>query len=343
MFRPEGVYPAMMTSFDEGGEINEPVMRDMVDFIIDRGAHGLFPVSTCGEFVYMSLEQRKQTMRIVFEQARGRVPVVSGIGATCPLKSIELAKYAKELGCEGVVLLAPYFFVRTQDIVEKYVEVVAQAVDIPLILYNIPFFTNPILPDTVEKLGRIPNIVAIKDSSGNTINLMNNIDQSRAVNPDFHVLIGYEEGLFPALMAGAKGCFTASVGIIPEIMRDIYDCTMRGDLERAREIQYSILGLIRLMKIPPFPLGFKVGMEARGFPMGPPRHPLSDEQEKIYVRVRQEIFEYIDRLVGPGSRYAGQTTSPASANGGNGTSAPDIERIVREVLAQMSSQAARMR
>ena len=333
MFRPQGLYPAFMTAFDQSGNMNEPVVRDMVDFMIERGVDGIFPGSTCGEFVHMDLNERKRLIEIVVDQVRGRVAVTPGIGATCPRKSVELAEHAKQLGCDAVVLLAPYFFVSTQDIVEKYVEVVAAAVDIPVVLYNIPFFTNPILPDTVEKLCRLPNIVAIKDSSGNMVNLVNNIDQSRQVNPDFHVLIGYEEGLYPALMAGAKGCFTASVGIIPEVMRDIYDSTMRGDYDHARERQYSILRLIRLMKVPPFPLGFKVGMEARGFPMGPPQQPLSSQQEQVYVRVRSEIFEYIDRLVGP--KAQARPSEGASTSGDGAPSPADIERIVRQVLTEV--------
>ncbi|MCK5526064.1 MAG: dihydrodipicolinate synthase family protein, partial [Candidatus Latescibacteria bacterium] len=187
MFRPQGIYPAMMTPFDDRGEIHEPVVRDIVDFVIEKGVDGIFPVSTCGEFVHMDLGQRKRLMELVVDQNRGRVPITPGIGATCPNQSIELAEYAKQLRCDAVVLLAPYFFLNTQDIVEKYVEVVARAVDIPLILYNIPFFTNPILPDTVEKLCSLKNIVAMKDSSGNMINLLNNIDQARKVDSDFHV------------------------------------------------------------------------------------------------------------------------------------------------------------
>ena len=332
MFRPQGVFPAMMTPFDDRGEINEPVVRDMMDFMIEKGVDGIFPVSTCGEFVHMSLEQRKRLIEIVVDQNRGRVPITPGIGATCPNKSIELAQYAKQVGCDGVVLLAPYFFINTQDIVEKYVEVVAHAVDIPLILYNIPFFTNPILPDTVEKLCRIPHIVAIKDSSGNMINLLNNIDQSRKVDPNFHVLIGYEEGLFPALMAGAKGCFTASVGIIPEIMKAIYTNTMEGNYDRARELQYSILELIRLMKIPNFPIGFKAGMEARGFPMGPLRQPLSAKDETTYQRVKGQIFDYIHRLVGSPNRPVAESPSPSDR-------IPDraeVERIVKQVVEQLA-------
>lgn len=334
MFRPQGVFPAMMTPFDDRGELNEPVVRDMVDFMIEKGVDGIFPVSTCGEFVHMSLEQRKRLIEIVVDQNRGRVPITPGIGATCPNKSVELAQYARQLRCDAVVLLAPYFFINTQDIVEKYVEVVAHAVDIPLILYNIPFFTNPILPDTVEKLCRIPNIVAIKDSSGNMINLLNNIDQARKVNPDFHVLIGYEEGLFPALMAGAKGCFTASVGIIPEIMKAIYTHTMEGNYDQARERQYSILALIRLMKIPNFPVGFKAGMEARGFPMGPLRQPLPAKDEATYQRVKGQIFDYIHRLVGS-PEHPVLEPSPSSEH------RPDraeVERIVKQVVEQWAGK-----
>lgn len=342
MFHPEGIYSAFMTSFRPDGSMNEQVIRDMVEFMISKGVDGIFPVSTVGEFVHMSMEERKRLMKIVVEQAKGRVAIVAGIGASCPRKSVELARYAKEIGADAVVLLAPYFFINPQDIVEKYVEVVARSVDIPLILYNIPFFTNPILPDTVERLCRIPNIVAIKDSSGNLINLMNNIEQSKKIRDDFNVLIGYEEGLFPALMAGAKGCFTATVGILPEIMKDIYTSTLRGDYQRAREVQFSIIGLIRLMKVPLFPFGFKAGMEARGFPMGPPLQAFSAQQEEVYQRTKAEITEQIGKLVAGYS--VGSTTVPTYESRDFSTQRKsiastdmDIEKIVRQVVSELST------
>lgn len=335
MYRPEGINVAFMTPFTNEGRIDEQVVREMAEWLVVKGVHGIFPVSTCGEFMHMSIEERKWLMDVTIDQVRGRCAVTPGIGATCPRQSIALARHAKESGADAVVILAPYFFTNTQDIVEKYVEVVADAVDMPIVLYNIPFFTNPILPQTVERLAQRSNIVAIKDSSGNLVNLMNNIDLATSVRPDFHVLIGYEEGLFPALMAGAKGCMTATSGILPEIMLDIYNSYKRGDYQNAYERQRSIIKLIRLMKIPNFPQGFKWGMEARGFRMGPPQQPISEAHAPAAYRAKEEIEAEIHRLLGT----IGAAAAPAhAALAGAAPAQPaseQIETLVRQVIAQL--------
>jgi len=332
MYRPEGINVAFMTPFTDDGRIDELVVREMAEWLVNKGVHGIFPVSTCGEFMHMSIDERKWLMDVTIDQVRGRCAVTPGIGATCPRQSIALAKHAKESGADAVVIMAPYFYTNTQDIVEKYVDVVADAVDIPIVLYNIPFFTNPILPETVARLCQHPNIVAIKDSSGSLVNLMNNIDLATSIRPDFHVLIGYEEGLFPALMAGAKGCMTATSGILPEIMLDIYNSYKAGNYQRAFERQRSIIKLIRLMKIPNFPQGFKWGMEARGFRMGPPQQPISDAHAPAAYRAKEEIFAEIHRLIGSA------TTAPVATVASEAATAPtgqDIEAIVRQVIAQL--------
>ena len=142
MFYPEGVYVAMLTPFDGDGAINEEEVRRMVDFAIDRGVDGLFPVSTVGEFIHMTLEEKVRLTETVVDQSRGRVKVTPGVGTTHPDHSIELARKAKKLGCDGVVVAPPYFYPLSQEMIEKYFETIADAVDIPIIIYNIPLFIN---------------------------------------------------------------------------------------------------------------------------------------------------------------------------------------------------------
>ena len=154
MFMPEGVYVAMITPFEEDGSLNDGEMRKIVDFQIEKGVDGLFPVSTCGEYIHMTLEEKVQLMEVVYDQARGRVPVTPGIGGSHSAESIYLAKKAREIGCSAVVIPAPHVIPLSQDMIETYYETIIDAVDIPVILYNIPMFTQPLSYDVVKRLSR---------------------------------------------------------------------------------------------------------------------------------------------------------------------------------------------
>jgi len=292
MFRPEGVYVAMVTPFYEDGSINEDTLRRMVDFQIERGVDGLFPVSSVGEIVHLTQEERVRLMEIVVDQARGRVAVTPGVGTTLPSHSIFLAGKAKELGCEGVVIAPPYFYPLSQEMVERYYETIADTVDVPIILYNIPLFTQPLSYDVVERLSRRPNVVGMKDSSGSMVDFVHFMDKVRLIGEEMAFLTGREDIFFPALMVGAKGCMA---GILPEVMVGIYRAWKNGDYDRARDLQFSILLLIRAMFSLPFPLGFKVALEVRGFEMGPPRQPLSDGERSKFNATRI----WIENIMGP--------------------------------------------
>jgi len=295
MFQPQGVYVAMLTPFGEDGSINEEILRRMVDFQIDRCVDGLFPVSSVGEIVHMTQEERVRLMEIVVDQSAGRVPVTPGVGTSHPAHSIFLAQRAKELGCSAVVIAPPHFYKISDEMVEKYYETIADAVDIPIILYNIPLFTQPLHYDVVKRLSRRPNIVGMKDSSGSMVDLIHFMDKVRLVGEQLTFLTGREDTFFPALMLGAKGCMTAMSGILPEVMVGIYRAWKAGDYDKARELQFSVLLLIRACFSLPFPLGFKIALEVRGFPMGPPKQPLSEAERFKYRTMRSRI----QKIMGP--------------------------------------------
>ena len=297
MFKPEGVYVAMITPFKEDGSLNEAEMRKIVDFQIERGVDGLFPVSTCGEYIHMTREEKVRLMEVVYDQAQGRVPVTPGVGGSHSSESIYLAEKAKEIGCSAIVLPAPHVIPLSQDMIEKYYESIIDAVDIPVILYNIPMFTQALSYDVVKRLSRRKNVVGMKDSSGNMVDFLHFMDKIRLVGEDLNMLTGREEMLFPCLMMGAKGCMTAMAGILPEIMVDIYEAWKSADYEAAREHQYSFLPAIRGMTALPFPMGFKAAMETRGFKMGPPKQLFSDAEQFKFKTMRARIEKVMAPIV----------------------------------------------
>jgi N-acetylneuraminate lyase/4-hydroxy-tetrahydrodipicolinate synthase len=289
MFKPEGIYVAMLTPFSDDGAISEEELRRIVEFQITSGVHGLFPISSVGEFIHMSQEEKMRMMEIVVDQNRGRVRVTPGVGSSHPAESISLAQKADELGCDGVVVAPPYYIPLSQENIEKYFETIADAVDIPILLYNIPLFTQPLSYDVVKRLARRDNVVGMKDSSGSMVDFMHFMDKIRIIGEDINILTGREETLFPCLMVGGKGCMTATSGILPEIMLGIYDAWKAGDYDKAKELQFSVLLAIRAMFSLPFPLGFKVALEMRGFAMGPPKQPLSDAERFKFTTMKTRI------------------------------------------------------
>jgi N-acetylneuraminate lyase/4-hydroxy-tetrahydrodipicolinate synthase len=237
---PEGAIVAMLTPFDDRGKVNEVEVRKLVNFLISRGVDGIFPVASCGEYAHTDMGERKFLIDVVMDETNGRVDVIPGTGATCYHQSIELAQYAKEKGCSAVVLHGPYFFQNTQDAVEGHLKKVAESVDIPIFLYNIPFFANEVTPAMVENLCNMKNVVGIKDSSGNMVNVMNLIEMTKKVDPDFKVLVGAEEIMLPALLMGGRGCMTATAGIFPEFMTGIWKSFCNGNINLARNLQFAI-------------------------------------------------------------------------------------------------------
>ncbi|MGM0365609.1 MAG: dihydrodipicolinate synthase family protein [Actinomycetota bacterium] len=288
---PEGVIVAMLTPFDEQGKINEIEVRRFVNFLIDKGVDGLFPVASCGEYTHMDMGERKFLIDVVLDETAGRVPVIPGSGATCYHKSIEIANYAREKGCQGVVLHGPYFFQNTKDVVEGHLRKVAESVNIPIFLYNIPFFANEVTPQMAESLCNMPNVVGIKDSSGNMVNVMNLLEMTRKVDPDFRVLVGAEEIMLPALLMGGRGCMTATAGIMPEFMVGMHESYKNKNIQNAYNLQFAILPLIREMKSVNFPQGFKEALDLRGVKVGPPmmNYPPKDLAKISDLKTRLEL------------------------------------------------------
>ncbi len=292
MFRPQGVYPAQLTPFDDDHRVNEPVFRRLLEFGIERGLAGIFPVSSVGEGIHMDFAEKCRCMEITVDQVNGRIPVTPGIVASTPDECVRLAKHAGSIGCEAVVVTPPYFYKPDGAMVERFFETIIEKSDIPIILYNIPLFTSPLGYDTVKRLSRYENVVGMKDSSGSMVDFMHFMDKIAIAGADISMLTGREENLLSSLLMGAEGCMTATAGIFPEIMVGIYDAWKAGNLEQALALQKSILVVIRTMFAAPFPIGFKLALELRGFNMGPALIPPShaDSYQIHIVRSRLKML-----------------------------------------------------
>lgn len=289
MFRPQGVYVAMMTPFREDGTVDEEVLRDITEFLIEKGVHGLFPVSSVGEGVHLLHEEKILVMKAVAEEAKGRVPVTPGVGTTNPAYSLVLAAKARELGCQAAVVAPPYFYPISEAMVEAYFHRIVRGSPIPIIVYNIPLFTQPISATTLGRLSLDPNVVALKESSGSMVQFLHFIDEVRKTGGDIAFLAGREDMFFPALVMGAEGCMVATAGFLPEVILAIYRSWQQGKWERAKRLQMEVVSIVRLCFSVAFPIGFKLAMECRGFKMGPPKQPVSESESKKLEELKEAL------------------------------------------------------
>ena len=293
MFLPKGIIAAMVTSMFDDESLNEQEIRNQVDRQIAAGVDAVFCLGTNGEFYIQSEEEKLQVIKTVVDQAAGRVPVYAGTGCTGTKATIALSQKAKDLGADVLSIISPYFAAISQKEIYNHYAAIAEAVDLPIVMYNMPARTgNNIDPETVEKLADIPNIVGVKDSSGNWENLKAYIDRTRG--KEFSVLSGNDSLILPTLKEGGAGGITAVANIYPETMVSIYKKFVAGDLAGAEAAQNSIADIRACFKFGNPNTVTKKATNLRGFPVGPCRAPfnyLSDEAIEAIRKVLQADAE----------------------------------------------------
>ena len=236
----KGIIPPIITPMNEDETINETELRNQVNRQIRGGVHGLFPFGTNGEGYILSEAEKEQVLSIVIDETKGRVPVYAGTGCISTKDTIRQSRMAQALGADVLSIITPSFAAASQDELYEHYRAVAEAVDMPIVLYNIPARTgNALAPATVARLSRIDNIVGAKDSSGNFDNMLQYIEQTRE-GGGFAVLSGNDSLILWNLLAGGTGGIAGCANVFPEVMASIYDYFMAGDMENARKAQDSI-------------------------------------------------------------------------------------------------------
>lgn len=284
-FKPQGIIPPVITPLTDSGEVNYQVLRQLVNHLIDQGVHGLFPMGTTGEFYAFDDETFRKILETVKEEAAGRVPVYGGANHITTRGAIRLTKICEEVGVDAVSVLTPMFISQSQDELYEFFKTIAESTTLPIILYNNAPKTNvTIAPATAARLAEIPNIVGIKDSTGDMTNATEYIRLTRD-NPDFHVLMGRDTLIYGALCYGATGAIASCANVAPRIAADIYDKFAEGDLAGSLEAQYRFAPLRIACGMGTFPAVIKEGLVMQGIPVGKCLEPIaelsSEEKEKL--------------------------------------------------------------
>jgi len=297
MFKPQGILPALVTPFTEDGkQVNEEALRNLVNRCMELGVSGVVPCGTTGEFVNLTFEEKKKVIDIVVDHVNGKVKVVAGTGASGTDQALEMTKYAKDAGVDAALIVTPFYLKPTDRGIYEHFDTIASQVDLPIILYNIPQCTGLPLPwQMVEDLAQIPNIVGVKDSSGQLSFILAVLEK---VRNKINVLCGHDEVVVGALAAGCSGAILASANVIPDVWVKIYDAIQKGDIKTAQEQQYKVQKIARIIA-KSGPVGTKEALNMMGMKVGSVRLPLSVGGELTYEE-REELrldLEKIGKIV----------------------------------------------
>jgi 4-hydroxy-tetrahydrodipicolinate synthase len=292
-FRPGGVNPALVTPFARDQEVDEEAFRQLIRHVLPH-VDGLVPCGTTGEFNYLTPEENRRLVQITIEEAGGK-PVIAGTGAPGTRLALELARGAQEAGATACLIVTPYFLHPSdKGIYQHYYEIARALPDMPIILYNIPQVVDAYLPRrVVQDLADIPNIVGLKDSSGNLTYTMEILEYA---GDRINVLIGHDEVVLNALAGGASGMILASAQVYPEVWQQVLAAVRRGDLDTARDLQRRVQKLSRIFCRYGGGVAVKQALKMMGVDAGRPRSPLKSVGGALLHEDRAEIQLELEKL-----------------------------------------------
>jgi 4-hydroxy-tetrahydrodipicolinate synthase len=262
---------AMVTPFRDG-KVDEAKIRELVEFHVKHGTDAIVPCGTTGESPTLSHAEHKRVVEVTIQAAAGRLPVIAGTGSNATAEAIDLTQHAKKAGADGVLMVCPYYNKPTQPGLIAHYQAVAAAVDIPIIMYNIPGRTGVnMLPETVAKLAQVPNIVGIKEASGSLEQMTEVIS---LCGDRITVLSGDDTLTLPLMAVGGRGVISVIANICPKEVAEITRASLNGDWKRAKEIHLRLFPLCKAMFYETNPIPVKTAMQILGRLNGELRLPL---------------------------------------------------------------------
>ena len=254
-----GMLVALVTPF-KNGQVDYAAIERLVDWHVEQGTDGLVPVGTTGESPTVDIAEHQKIVKTVVERSAGRIPVVAGTGGNATAEAIHLTRYAKDVGADGSLQVCPYYNKPTQEGLYRHFAAIAEAVDLPMVLYNIPGRTGVSLaPATIARLAQLPQVVAVKEATGS-------IDQASEIlaQCDLVVLSGDDSLTLPLMAVGAQGVISVVGNLVPKDMKRLTDAMLAGDVATAQEAHRRLFPLCRAMFIETNPIPVKTAMKMAG-------------------------------------------------------------------------------
>ncbi|MDD1673506.1 MAG: 4-hydroxy-tetrahydrodipicolinate synthase [Methanomicrobiales archaeon] len=289
----EGVLPAIITPFKRNDRLDLDIegLRANIEFLLSKGVHGIVPCGSTGESATLTFNEHEKVIEATVEVVDGKVPVVAGTGSNNTAEAVVLTKAAKDLEADGVLVISPYYNKPNRSGLIKHYTRLAD-LDIPVIVYNVPGRTGQNLdPTLVAELAKHPNIVGIKEASGDISQISKIIEMTR--DEEFKVISGDDGITFPVLALGGVGVISVAANVEPARMAAMYEYYRTGQINKARDSHFQLSPLFRSMFIDTNPIPVKKAMELRGHAGGPPRLPL-DELDKEKTAQLQKVLQTYD-------------------------------------------------
>ena len=288
----EGIYPALITPFqrNQGRTLDLDGLRSNIGHLIAAGVHGVVPCGSTGESATLSFAEHEQVVEVTIEETGGKVPVLAGTGSNNTAEALRFTRAAKDVGADGVLVISPYYNKPNRSGLIKHYSALADC-DIPVIVYNVPGRTGQNLaPDLIAELAKHPNIVGVKEASGDINQISAIIEMTR--DEDFNVISGDDGMTLPILALGGGGVISVLANLYPGPMIEIYDAMKRGDYQAARDIHYRYSPLFRAMFIESNPIPVKKAAELKGLAAGPLRLPLDEALDSTTERLKEVLSRY---------------------------------------------------
>ena len=287
MFR--GSLVALVTPMLADGAVDEASLERLVEFHVDAGTHALVAVGTTGESATLDHEEHCAVIRRVVEAAAGRVPVIAGTGANATTEAVALTQCAQKAGADACLLVTPYYNKPTQEGLYEHFRVVADAVHIPQILYNVPGRTAcDMLPDTVARLAGIDNIIGLKEATGTVSRMTDILDRTHG---DFLLFSGDDAIAMDAILAGAKGVISVTANVAPQAMREMCEFALAGDAQAAKSVNDRLAALHEGLFVESNPIPVKWALQEMGLISSGIRLPLTRLSSEHHDTVRQALRE----------------------------------------------------
>jgi 4-hydroxy-tetrahydrodipicolinate synthase len=285
-----GIIPPVATPMQANEDLDLPRLKWFLDHLIDAGVHGVFVLGTNSEFYALDEREKQEVVATAVAHVGKRVPVFAGTGAETTREAVRLTRMAEREGADGVSVITPYFISPTQQEIYDHYRRVAEATSLPVVLYNNPGTCGGVKidVDTVARLAQLPNVLAVKDSSGD---LQNTNEMVRAVPERFAVLQGRDTLICPSLLFGARGAVPATANIAPRLLVEIYEAFQRGDLEASKRAQLRLNPIRLALTLGTAPGGVKAALAVMGMSIGPSRSPVAplspEKQQKMRAALEQ--------------------------------------------------------
>jgi 4-hydroxy-tetrahydrodipicolinate synthase len=285
----KGAITAIVTPF-KNGQLDEEAYRALIERQISEGIHGIVPCGTTGESPTLSHAEHKRVVEICLDQVKKRVPVIAGAGSNSTAESVELTKHAEAAGADYALLITPYYNKPTQEGLYQHYKTIASQTKIPIVVYNVPGRTSVnLLPETMARLAELPNIVGLKDATGD---LKQGSKTLELCGDKISVLSGDDFTTFPLLCVGGRGVISVVSNVVPADMAGMCNAFFQGDLETARKLHYKMWPLTEAMLYETNPAPVKTAMKMLGMITGEVRQPLCPMSEANENKLRTVMQQY---------------------------------------------------